>query len=70
MNQAELKILDYIHTHFSRRFLDAVMPIITKFGDGGIFWIASAVLFIIFKKTRKIMQFAYTSPNLQYNPSI
>ncbi|MBQ2746751.1 MAG: phosphatase PAP2 family protein [Clostridia bacterium] len=30
------------------------MPIITKFGDGGVFWIALAVIFLIFKKTRKM----------------
>lgn len=53
MNEYELKILDFIHEHLTCRFLDAVMPIITKFGDGGIFWIAVALLFIIIKKTRK-----------------
>lgn len=53
MNETELKILDFIHRHFSCGFLDAVMPIITKFGDGGIFWIAAALLFTIPKKTRK-----------------
>jgi undecaprenyl-diphosphatase len=34
--------------------LDAVMPVITRFGDGGIFWIAIAVVLLLFKKTRKI----------------
>ena len=29
------------------------MPIITLFGDKGIFWIAAALLLIIIKKTRK-----------------
>ncbi len=53
MNEAELKILDFIHEHFTCKFLDIFMPFITKFGDGGVFWIIVAVLFIIFKKTRK-----------------
>ena len=35
-------------------FLDFLVPLITKFGDGGIFWIALAVIFLIFKKTRKM----------------
>lgn len=53
MNFAELKILDFIHSHFSCGFLDFLMPIITKFGDKGIFWISVTVLLICFKKTRK-----------------
>lgn len=53
MNEAELKILDFIHEHFTCKFLDIFMPFITKFGDGGVFWIIVALLFIIFNKTRK-----------------
>lgn len=53
MNEAELKVLDFIHEHFTCDFLDFFMPLITKFGDKGIFWISVAVLLIIFKKTRK-----------------
>lgn len=54
MNQFELDILNKIQDAFSCKFLDAVMPIITLFGDGGIFWITLAVILLIFKKTRKI----------------
>ncbi len=54
MNQFELGILDGIQNIFGCKFLDVVMPIITLFGDGGIFWIALAVILLIFKKTRKI----------------
>ncbi len=53
MNQFELSILDRIQNIFGCKFLDAVMPIITMFGDGGIFWIAIAVILLFFKKTRK-----------------
>lgn len=53
MNEFELKILDFIRENLTCPFLDAVMPVITKFGDGGTFWIASAIILICFKKTRK-----------------
>ena len=54
MNNFELGLLDRISEIFSCKFLDTVLPIITKLGDGGIFWIALAVFFLIFKKTRKV----------------
>lgn len=50
----DLPILDWIQANIANPFLDAVMPIITLFGEGGIFWIAWAVLLLIFPKTRKI----------------
>lgn len=54
MNEFELTILDFIRENIANPVLDAIMPIITKFGDGGVFWIALAVIFLIFKKTRKM----------------
>lgn len=54
MNGFELSILDGIADIFGCKFLDFLMPIITLFGDGGIFWIALAVIFLIFPKTRKM----------------
>ena len=54
MNEFEIGILNKIQDIFGCAFLDTVMPIITKLGDGGIFWIALAIIFICFKKTRKI----------------
>lgn len=53
MNDFEIGILNFIHDTFACPFLDKVMPIITLFGDKGIFWIAAALLLIIIKKTRK-----------------
>ncbi len=35
-------------------FLDTFFTVITRLGDEGIVWIALAVLFLFFKKTRKI----------------
>lgn len=49
----DLPILDWIATHLQCDFLDAVMPVITAFGNGGIFWIALAVVLIIIPKYRK-----------------
>lgn len=53
MNEFEIKILDFIRERFACPFLDAVMPVITSLANGGIIWIITAVLLLIFKKTRK-----------------
>lgn len=50
----DLPILDWIQANLKSDLLDTVMPIITLFGDGGIFWIAIAVLLLCIPKTRKI----------------
>lgn len=50
----DLPILDWIATHLRCPFLDAIMPIITRLGDAGIFWIAVAVVLLCTPKTRKI----------------
>ena len=49
----DLPILDWIAANIWCPVLDVVMPIITMFGDAGIFWIAVSVLFMITKKHRK-----------------
>lgn len=54
MNLFEIGILDWLAEHLRCGFLDAVMPVITRFGDGGIFWIALAAVLLIIPKTRKI----------------
>lgn len=53
MNMFEIGILNNIKEIFGCPLMDKVMPIITMFGDAGIFWIALAVIFLIFRKTRK-----------------
>jgi len=50
----DLPILDWIQANLQSGFMDFIMPIITMFGDEGIFWIVCAVLLAIFPKTRKI----------------
>ena len=49
----DLPILDWIQANLQCAFLDKVMPLITVLGDGGIFWIACAVLMLLLKKYRK-----------------
>ena len=50
----DLPILEWIQANLQSGFMDTAMPIITIFGDGGIFWIAWSVLLLLFPKTRKI----------------
>lgn len=49
----DLPILDWIQANLRSPLMDKVMPIITLFGDAGIFWIAIALFLLIFPKTRK-----------------
>ncbi len=50
----DLPILDWIQANLQSPLMDKIMPIITLFGEGGVFWIAWAVLMLILPKTRKI----------------
>ena len=49
----DFPILDWIQANIANDFLDTFMPIITAFGNGGIFWMACAAVMLIFPKTRK-----------------
>ena len=49
----DLPILEWIQANLQSSFMDFIMPIITLFGEGGVFWIACAVLLLIFPKTGK-----------------
>ena len=49
----DLPILDWIQANLTSPLGDKVWPIITLFGDDGIFWIALAVILLFFPKTRK-----------------
>ena len=50
----DIPILNWIQAHLQCGFLDKAMPIVTLFGEGGIFWIAWAMLLLCIPKTRKI----------------
>ena len=49
----DLPILDWIAANLWCPLGDTVMPIITMFGDGGIFWIAISVILMLTKKHRR-----------------
>ena len=49
----DLPILDWIQSNLQSAFMDFIMPIITLFGDAGIFWIACAVVLLFIPKYRK-----------------
>lgn len=49
----DFPILFYIQEHFKSAFGDVFFPIVTLFGDGGIFWIVLAAVLLIIPKTRK-----------------
>ena len=50
----DLPILLWIREYLQSAFGDVIFPIITLFGEFGIFWIAIALVLIIIPKTRKI----------------
>lgn len=50
----DLPILDWIQSTMQSGFMDTIMPIITIFGDAGIFWMICAALLAFFPKTRRI----------------
>ena len=49
----DLPILEWIRTTLWCDVLDVVMPIITMFGDAGIFWMVCAAVLFLIPKTRK-----------------
>ena len=50
----DIKILFFIQEHHRNLFLDKFIPMVTRLGDLGFFWIALACIFILIKKYRKI----------------
>lgn len=49
----DFAVLDWIAEHLRCGVMDFIMPLITRLGDEGIFWIAVALILLIFPKTRK-----------------
>ena len=50
----DIGILNSIQEYLRCGFLDTVMPIITKLGDGGILWILCSFGLLLFPKTRGV----------------
>ena len=49
----DLPILDWIQANLQSEFMDKFMPVITMFGDAGIFWMVISALLLIFPRSRK-----------------
>ena len=49
----DFPILDWIQANLKCGFLDFIMPIITLFGDAGIFWILCSLILICVRKYRR-----------------
>ncbi len=54
MNDFELKILLWIQEVLQCAFLDFLFPLLTRLGDGGVFWIIVALVMICTPKYRKL----------------
>lgn len=48
----DFSILDYIQQHLRCNILDAIMPLITLFGEYGIWWICVTLMFIALRTRR------------------
>lgn len=53
ITNVDFAILDFIAEYFRCGFLDRFVPLVTRLGDGGWFWILVAVILLIPRKTRK-----------------
>ena len=53
LNKAELEILDGIQDIFGCSFMDAVVPVITFFGNAGWMWIVMGLVFVFIRKYRR-----------------
>lgn len=49
----DLPILEWIQEHLQSPLMDKIWPIITLFGEGGVFWIGLAVVLLLFPRFRK-----------------
>ena len=49
----DLPILAWIQENMTSPLMDTVMPIITMFGDAGIFWMVCAAILFLIPKTRR-----------------
>ncbi len=49
----DVSVLNFIQNNIVNPVLDVFFSLVTHLGDGGIFWIAVALIMLCFKKTRK-----------------
>lgn len=53
MVDIQLAVLDFIQNYFRTPLGDVVMPMITRLGNAGIFWIATGIVLLISRKYRR-----------------
>ena len=53
INELDGSMLLWIQEHIRNENLDGIVTFITHLGDAGILWIVLALLFLLFKKTRR-----------------
>ncbi len=46
-------VMAFVQANFHNPVTDAVFPVITFFGEGGLFWIALSLALLCFKRTRR-----------------
>ncbi len=49
----DLTAVRFVHEKMSNALLDFLMPVVTLFGEDGIFWICITLVLLCFNKTRK-----------------
>lgn len=47
-------ILDFIQAYLRSPFMDMIMPVVTRLGDHGVFWIAAAIALLLIPRTRRV----------------
>lgn len=52
ITQLDFAVLDWMQAHLRGPFSDAVMPIVTLFGNAGLVWLALTVIFLCIRKRR------------------
>ncbi len=50
----EFLLLDFIQAHMRCAFLDAVLPVLSRLGNGGLLWIALSVILLLLPRTRRV----------------
>lgn len=53
MTDIQLAVLDFIQTYFRTPVGDVVMPLITRLGNGGVFWVVTGLFLLISRKYRR-----------------
>lgn len=53
INRIDFSVLDFIQEHVRCTLLDLIMPLITRFGDMGLFWLVLGSFLVMFRRSRK-----------------